>query len=81
MRTKLREGAWGVCKSLGEKSPQFNYFTHNSLTEIIILFILLALHMNMQIYELKFYLLIHFSAFEIFMSYSKIKQVIIYSEK
>ena len=41
-----------------------NYFTRNIFTEIIILFVLPALHMNMQKYELS--LSSHtFSAFEI----------------
>ena len=49
-----------------------NYLPNNSFTKwnkniikLIVIFILLALYMNMQKYQLRFYLLIHFSAFEI----------------
>ena len=47
------------------KDNNLNYFTHNSFAELIVSSILLALHINMQKYELRFYLLIpSFSAFE-----------------
>ena len=42
------------------KDTNLNYFTHDSFTELIVLFILLALYMYMQKYELGFNLHIHF---------------------
>ena len=64
------------------EDTNLNYCTHNSFTELIVLFILLALYrkINMEIYELRFYLL-HFQFLKFHMFDSKMKQVIIYSEK
>ena len=48
--------------SEAKNNANLKYFTHNSFTELIVSFILLALYMNMQKYELRFYT---FSVFEI----------------
>ena len=42
------------------KDTNLNYLVNNSLTLFIVLFISLALYMNIQKYELRFYLFIHF---------------------
>ena len=63
------------------KDINLNYFTCNSFTELIVLFSLLPLYMNMEIYELRYYLLLHFQFLKFHMFNTKIKQVIIYSEK
>ena len=36
------------------KNTNLNYFTHDSFTELIVLFIILALYVNMQKYEFSF---------------------------
>ena len=46
---------------------------NNSFTELIALSILLTLHMNMQKYELRFYLLKHFHLLKFRMFDSEIK--------
>ena len=57
-----------------------NYFPHDSLTELIVLFISHALYMNIHKHKLR-YLLIHFQFLRYRMFDFKMKYFIIYSEK
>ena len=47
------------------RDTNLNYFSLDKFTELIVSFILFVLYMHMHKYELRFYLLINFSVFQI----------------
>ena len=60
-------------EDIDNTDTNLNDFSHNSLTELIVFIIMLALYLNIQIYELRLYLLIHFHLLKFRMFDSKIK--------
>ena len=58
------------------KDPNLNYFTDTIFAELIVLFILIELYMNMEICELTFYLLLHFQSLKLHLLDSKINRLL-----